>query len=131
MFKELLTTIGFGDAKVNTMVKKTTFHPEERIAGVVRLENLPEDAIDRIELTLIERRDNTDETSDFQTIDIEISKVMLQNDGSGEVPFIFDSYDEIEDYNNHEFFIMTHVFVDNAVDYYDEDQIYFESDISS
>ncbi|WP_414051388.1 sporulation protein [Macrococcus animalis] len=131
MFKELLTTIGFGDAKVDTMVKKTTFHPDEHIAGVVRLENLEENAIDRIELTLIERRDNTDETSDFQTIDIEISKVMLQNDGSGEVPFIFDSYDEIEDYNNHEFFIMTHVFVDNAVDYYDEDQIYFESDISS
>ena len=47
-----------------------------------------------------------------------------------EAPFILDTHDEIEDYN-HEFYIKTHVFVDNAVDYYDEDQIYFESVQSS
>nr|WP_165983262.1 sporulation protein [Macrococcus goetzii] len=126
MFKELLTSIGFGDSKVDTLVKKTTFHPEEQIAGVVKLENLTEQDIDRIELTLIERKENTDETSDFHTIDLPVSKVILQHDGTEEVPFIFDTHEEIEDYN-HEFYIMTHVFVDNAVDYYDEDQIYFES----
>lgn len=125
MYKSLLTSIGFGDAKVDTLVKKTTFHPEESIAGVVQLDNLTEQAIDRIELTLIERKENTDETSDFHTIDLPVSKVILQHDGTGEVPFIFDTHEDIEDYN-HEFYIMTHVFIDNAVDYYDEDQIYFE-----
>ncbi|MFC6117728.1 sporulation protein [Macrococcoides bohemicum] len=130
MFKELLTSIGIGDAKVDTLVKKITFHPEEQIAGIVKLENLAEQDIDRIELILIERKENTDETSDFHTIDLPVSKVILQHDGTEEVPFIFDTHDEIEDYN-HEFYIMTHVFVDNAVDYYDEDQIYFESVQSS
>ncbi|WP_414046477.1 sporulation protein [Macrococcus equi] len=130
MFKELLTSIGIGDARVDTMLKQTTFHPEDKIAGVVKLINLRENDIDRIELTLIERKENKDETSDFHTIDIPISKVILQNDGTGEVPFIFDAHEEAEDYN-HEFFIMTHVFVDNAVDYYDEDQIYFQSLSSS
>lgn len=125
MYKSLLTSIGFGDAKVDTLVKKTTFHPEESIAGVVQLDNLTEQDINRIELTLIERKENTDETSDFHTIDLPVSKVILQHDGTGEVPFIFDTHEDIEDYN-HEFYIMTHVFIDNAVDYYDEDQIYFE-----
>ncbi|MCE4957133.1 sporulation protein [Macrococcoides caseolyticum] len=130
MFDELLTSIGFGNAKVDTLVKQTTFHPEDKIAGVVQLFNLTEQDIERIELTLIERKENTDETSDFHTIDLPVSKVILQHDGTGEVPFIFDTHEAIEDYINHEFFIMTHVFVDNAVDYYDEDQIYFKSEVT-
>lgn len=124
MFEKLLTTIGFGNAKVDTLVGKTTFTPEERVAGIVRLENLEENDIERIELSLIERKENTDATSDFHTIDALVSKIVLHNDGTGAIPFIFDAL-EIEDYDN-EFIIMTHVFVNNAVDYYDEDQIYFE-----
>lgn len=130
MFKEILTSIGFGNAKVDTIVKKKVFSPEEQIAGIVALENLSTSDIDRIELTLIERKDNTDETSDFHTLDIEISKVIIQNDDIGEIPFIFESHDDIEDYT-HQFFIMTHVFVNHSVDYYDEDEIYFERPMSS
>ncbi|MGV2927661.1 sporulation protein [Macrococcus capreoli] len=127
MFKSLMTSIGIGDAKVDTLLQRKTFHPQDQIAGIVTLENIEENGIERIELTLIERKENTDETSDFQTIDKPVSKVVLQYNGTNEIPFIFDANDKIEDYQ-HEFFIMTHVFVDYAVDYYDEDQIYFESE---
>ncbi|MGV2874242.1 sporulation protein [Macrococcus capreoli] len=127
MFKSLMTSIGIGDAKVDTLLQQKTFHPQDQIAGIVTLENIEENGIERIELTLIERKENTDETSDFQTIDKLVSKVILQYDGTNEIPFIFDANDKIDDYQ-HEFFIMTHVFVDYAVDYYDEDQIYFESE---
>ena len=124
MFKQLITSIGIGDAKIDTKLNKKEYHVGEMIQGVITFENLEGLRIDHIELTLFESFKNNDETSEFSTIDEPISQITLQSENGEAISFEMDTKN-INLIDNRKYFIKTHVFVDNAIDYYDEDEVIF------
>lgn len=126
MFKELLTSIGIGDSKIDTKLEKTSFRLDEDINGVVDVHELDGLEIDHIELSLIERKKNNDEMSQFEFLDEKLASFTIENRGSETIPFTFPAIHNVEDVG-HTFVIITHVFVSSSVDYYDEDEVYFES----
>lgn len=124
MFKQIITSIGIGDAKIDTKLNKKEYHIGEQIQGIIVFENLEGLHIDHIELTLFESFKNNDETSEFSTIDEPIAHMTLQPKHGETISFEMDT-NKVNLKDDRQYFIKTHVFVDNAVDYYDEDEIIF------
>ncbi|TDM13301.1 sporulation protein [Macrococcus lamae] len=123
MFKHLLSSIGIDGMTVDTLVNNNRFDTNERVEGVIHIRR-DRHHIDHIELTLVERIFNDDDTSDFATYDHILEKVSIVDDGQNNVPFSFPVPTTIKSLNN-QFFIITQLYIDGAVDAYDEDEIYF------
>ncbi|KAA1040275.1 sporulation protein [Macrococcus equipercicus] len=122
MFKHLLSSIGFNGMTVDTLVARSQFDRHEHVTGIVRIER-DDHHIDHIELTLIERVPNHDETSEFATYDRVLEKLSLTDNGD-DIPFSFPVPARIQSLE-HEFVIMTQLFIDGSVDASDEDYIQF------
>ncbi|ULG70947.1 sporulation protein [Macrococcus brunensis] len=123
MFKNLLSSIGFEDLTVDTRVGQTEYHLGDTIEGIVELSGQT-GHIEYIEIQLVERQENTDDTSDIQSFDDIISRVHLTPENDETIRFQLDAGHDIKSISN-QFFIMTHVYIANSVDAYDEDEIFF------
>ncbi|GGB06261.1 hypothetical protein ERX37_02980 [Macrococcus hajekii] len=123
MFKNLLSSIGFDDVAVDTRINQQTYHPDDTIEGLIELKGNV-NHIEYIEVQLIERTENQDDTSDFSTFDTVLNKVHLTPETGQDIHFQLDEKRDIQSIDN-QFFIMTHVSISNSIDAYDEDEIFF------
>ncbi|ULG73281.1 sporulation protein [Macrococcus brunensis] len=123
MFKNLLSSIGFEDLTVDTRINQTNYRLGDTIEGIVELSGQT-GHIEYIEIQLVERQENTDESSDIQSFDHIISRVHLTPETDETIRFQLDAGHDIKSILN-QFFIMTHVYIANSVDAYDEDEIFF------
>ncbi|TDM04196.1 sporulation protein [Macrococcus carouselicus] len=123
MFKNLLSSIGFEDVEVETRINQQTYHPADTIEGLIELKGRA-DHIDYIEVQLVERVENQDKSSDFETFDHVLSKVHLTTETEQTLHFQLEGPHNIQSAES-QFFIMTHVYIKNSVDAYDDDEIFF------
>ena len=123
MFRNLLSSIGFEDLTVDTRINQAHYQLGDTIEGIVELSGQAAH-IDYIEVQLVERQENTDETSDIQHFDSIISRVQLIPQSDETIRFQLEALHTIKSVRN-QFFIMTHVYIANSVDAYDEDEIFF------
>ncbi len=123
MFKHLLSSIGIDGMTVDTLVNRTQYDRNEPIEGVIHLKR-DDHRVNRIELTLIERIANDDDSSDFATYDHILEKVILTDDGSDRIHFKFSVPDHIKSLD-HQFVIVTQAFIEGSIDAHDEDYIQF------
>lgn len=130
MFNNLLTSIGVGAVTADTHIENSVNYENDLIRGVVLLKGGNADQkINKIELTLIERIQNDDKTSQFEEVDNELDTYTydvaftVAAKASEEVPFQFKLENHDIDTINNQIFLKTHVFIDNSVDAYDEDSV--------
>jgi len=123
MFKNLLSSIGFEDLTVDTRINQTNYCPGDTIEGIVELRGQT-DHIEYIEVQLVERQENTDESSDIQSFDHILTRVHLKPERDETIRFQLNTEHDIKSISN-QFFIMTHVYIANSIDAYDEDEIFF------
>ncbi len=130
MFNNLLTSIGIGSIKAYTSIENKVNYENDLIKGVVILEGGNTDQIvNKIEITLIERIQNDDKTSQFSVIDNELDTYIYAGDftvGAKEVEkvhFHFKLENHDIDVKNNKIYMKTHVFIDHSVDAYDEDEV--------
>ncbi|MFI3547047.1 sporulation protein [Mammaliicoccus sciuri] len=130
MFDNLLTSIGIGSIKVDTHIENNMNYENDLIKGVVILEGGNTDQkVNRIEITLIERIQNDDKTSQFSEVDNELDTYIYAGEFTvrakkvEKVHFQFKLKNHEIDVKNNKIYMKTHVFVDNSVDAYDEDEV--------
>lgn len=130
MFNNLLTSIGIGSIKADTCIENKVNYENDLIKGVVILEGGNTDQkVNKIEITLIERIQNDDKTSQFSVIDNELDtyiyagEFMVRANEVETVPFQFKLENHEIDVENNKIYLKTHVFIDHSVDAYDEDEI--------
>ncbi|WP_174733135.1 sporulation protein [Mesobacillus harenae] len=83
MWKEFLSSIGFGSAKVETVIAKEVYKPGDTIKGVVKIHGgNTEQTINKITLSLYTSLEETRDDSDFSFIDEECRHVELGNIGT-------------------------------------------------
>lgn len=130
MFNNLLTSIGIGSIKADTHIENNINYENDLIKGVVILEGGNTDQkVNKIEITLIERIQNDDKTSQFSEVDNELDtyiyagEFMVRANEVETVPFQFKLENHEIDVENNKIYLKTHVFIDHSVDAYDEDEI--------
>lgn len=122
MFEHLLSSIGIGGATVDTKLRNSHFHIGDPIEGAVHIEG-DNSNINKITLKLIERIKNNDSTSEFESLDQVLDEVTLNADGPF-TPFTINDY-TIQSKTN-SIVLETRLYLHNAVDAYDEDEIVFD-----
>lgn len=130
MFNNLLTSIGIGSIKADTHIENNINYENDLIKGVVILEGGNTDQkVNKIEITLIERIQNDDKTSQFSEVDNELDtyiyagEFMIRAKEVEKVHFQFKLENHDIDVKNNKIYMKTHVFVDHSVDAYDEDEV--------
>lgn len=130
MFNNLLTSIGIGSIKADTHIENKVNYENDLIKGVVILEGGNTDQkVNKIEITLIERIQNDDKTSQFSEVDNELDtyiyagEFMVRANEVEKVHFQFKLENHDIDVKNNKIYMKTHVFVDHSVDAYDEDEV--------
>ena len=131
MWKELITSIGFGNVVVDTKVKKKQYQVGETISGVVEIKGgMVRQEIESVILTLVIQYEQDKEDSDFSYHQKEIAEVMLN-----EVDFVQAKETIILPFSmtiplghlrtteNTETFLRTKLVIPYAVDAVDEDKI--------
>lgn len=130
MFEKLLSSFGVSNLKVDTKVKGDKLYISDELIGTVYIKGgATEEVIDKIELTLIERIENTDPTSDFQTLENEIDRfeikelIKVGEKENYQQSFTF-KVNTIDLKNRPKKLILkTHVYLASSIDNYDEDEI--------
>ncbi|WP_323705655.1 sporulation protein [Mammaliicoccus sciuri] len=130
MFNNLLTSIGIGSIKADTRIENKFNFENDLIKGVVILRGGNADQnVNKIEITLIERIQNDDKTSQFSEIDNELDTYIYAGGFTvaakevEKVHFQFKLKNHKIDVNNNKIYLKTHVFVDHSIDAYDEDEV--------
>jgi sporulation-control protein len=130
MFNNLLTTFGIDGLTVDTRIENTTNYENDLIKGIVVLKGGTSDQkVNKIEITLIERIQNDDKTSQFSVIDNELDTYIYAGEFTVEakevekVDFQFKLVNHDIDVKNNKIYMKTHVFIDHSVDAYDEDEV--------
>lgn len=127
MFENILSAFGVNDVSVKTKVKQKDIQVGERLDGIILIEGCEtEETIHKIKIELVEKIENTDETSDFNQLDNIISTYEIEDvydippNESLEKDFSvqFDS-DSLKNKPN-KITLRTHLYLSNAVDNYDE-----------
>lgn len=131
MWKELFSSIGINSVKVDTVIENQIVAPGEEIKGRISIKGgHAEEPIEKIQVLLYLQYEEVKEDSDFSWHEKHIEEVIIQykrNIKAGEtnmlpfkmkVPSKGPKTDEA-----HKWFIRTKVFIDQAVDPEDEDEI--------
>ncbi|EKU47086.1 sporulation protein [Staphylococcus massiliensis] len=123
MFEEILTSLGIKGMTVETKLDKTSFAKDEEIHGTIILKaGESKQTITHMSLKLMEEFENTDETSDINTIEHELDEFVMEDDiiidahEVRDVPFKFkpkqlEFKSDISDIS-----IKTHVYIENSID---------------
>lgn len=130
MFYNLLTSIGIGSIKADTRIENKINYENDLIKGVVILEGgNTNQKVNKIQITLIERIQNDDKTSQFSEVDIELDTYIYAGEFTvrakevEKVHFQFKLKNHDIDIKNNIIYLKTHVFIDHSVDAYDEDEV--------
>ncbi|OOV78924.1 sporulation protein [Mammaliicoccus fleurettii] len=130
MFNNLLTSIGVGSITADTLIENNVNYENDFIKGIVMLKGGNADQkINKIEITLMERIQNDDKTSQFSEVENELDTYIYAGEFKVEakevetVPFQFKLENHEIDVENNKIYLKTHVFIDHSVDAYDEDEI--------
>lgn len=130
MFDNLLTSIGIGSIKADTHIENNINYETDLIKGVVILAGgNTNQKVNKIEITLIERIQNDDKTSQFSEVDNELDTYIYTGEFTvrakevEKVHFQFKLGNHDIDVKNNKIYIKTHVFIDHSVDAYDEDEV--------
>lgn len=131
MWKEFFSSIGIDSVKVDTILEKQTAAPGETVKGRILLEGgQADEPIEKIQVLLYLQYEEVQEYSDFSWHDKHIEEVNIElnrNIKAGEketIPFSIKLPENSPKTNDkHKWYIRTKVFVDQAVDPEDEDQI--------
>ncbi|MDQ7129553.1 sporulation protein [Mammaliicoccus sciuri] len=130
MFNNLLTSIGIGSIKADTHIENNINYENDLIKGVVILEGGNTDQkVNKIEITLIERIQNGDKTSQFSEVDNELDTYIYAGEFTvrakevEKIHFQFKLENHDINVENNKFYIKTHVHIDYGVDAYDEDEV--------
>lgn len=131
LWKHLLTTIGIGAVKVDTILSKPQYHNTEIIEGVIRLQGgSTTEHIEKIYLTLFKREKIERHDSDFDYVDTVLHELVIPNiytlkgNESKNVPFSMIIDEPLPVTTRHRSLLLqTHVFINNTTDAEDEDII--------
>lgn len=135
MWKDFFSSIGIDSVKVDTKLKKRSAAPGETIHGEVFVTGgQAEEPIEKIQVLLYMQYEEVKEDSDFSWHDKDIEDVTIdfqrniKTDEEINVPFsvTLPEGSHFTD-DKHKWFIRTKVFVDQAVDPEDEDEIFVRS----
>ncbi|GGI41944.1 sporulation protein [Mammaliicoccus stepanovicii] len=134
MFDNLLTSFGIGSIVVDTKIENNINFENDLIRGVIILKGGKKDQhINKIELTLVEKIENTDKTSQFEVVENELETYTYSQDfivkeaKEERISFQF-ALESLEfDSNKNDLYLKTHVFIENSVDAYDEDCVYIKN----
>lgn len=130
MFDNILTSIGVGSLKINTLIESKSVSSQGNMRGLINfISGESHQTIKKVELTLIERYENPDEKSDFPTLENELQTFTLPNEinllkhENKQEQFEF-NISKLEFKSNPKKLILkTHVFIAHSIDEYDEDEI--------
>ncbi|MDK4019612.1 sporulation protein [Staphylococcus pseudintermedius] len=122
-FDNVLTSLGINGMKVFIRLEQQTFDVSDAIAGTIHLKAGQSDQkVNHIVLTMIEKYENDDETSDFTTISHELNRFEIDEafiidvGEEKEIPFHFhpDALNFKSDKSH--VYLNTHVYIDYGVD---------------
>ncbi|WP_309088178.1 sporulation protein [Domibacillus sp.] len=131
MWKDFFSSIGIGSIKVDTMIDQKAVSPGETINGYVYIKGgKVEEPIDKVQILLYLQYEEVKEDSDFSWHEKHFQEVILpfkRNIKASEahkVPFsIKIPLQGPKTDETHKWFIRTKVFIDQAVDPEDEDEV--------
>ncbi|WP_046176148.1 sporulation protein [Domibacillus indicus] len=131
MWKEFFSSIGIDSVKVDTVLEKQIAAPGETVKGNILIKGgQADEPVEKIQVLLYMQYEEVKEDSDFSWHDKDIEEINIQinrNIAAGEsetIPFLIKIPDNgpLTD-GSHKWYIKTKVFIDQAVDPEDEDQI--------
>jgi sporulation-control protein len=131
MFKRMLTSIGIGNAKVDTVIPNQSFLRGNRIQGEVKIEGgIASQKIDAIILTLFVKFEEIRGDSDFSVREKEVQEIVINicdiiNVGQHmQISFSIDvALDHPITNHQNETFLRTTLVIPQGVDVFDEDTI--------
>lgn len=137
MLKKFLSSIGYGSMKIDTVVDKPEIAHGETLSGTIYiLGGQSDQMIEFIKLEIIKRTEGYREDSDFDVTNDIVAKHTIEIVGSVKsketrmVPFELMPDDRWEsDVDHVKLYLRTTVYINNAVDVQDEDEIVYGKDL--
>lgn len=130
MFEKLLSSFGVSNLKVDTKVKGDKFNIHGQLTGTIYIKGgSTEEVIDKIELTLIEKIENSAATSDFQILENEVERfeikelIKIGEKENYKQSFTFKVNTNDLKHHPKKLVLKTHVYLVSSIDNYDEDEI--------
>lgn len=131
MWKDFFSSIGINSVTVDTTIEQKAYSPGDMIHGTVHVKGgQAEEPIEKIQLLLYMQYEEVKEDSDFNWHDKHIEEQHIEFDRNIkeeetiDMPFSFAlPKDSIQTDEKHKWFIKTKVFIEQAVDPEDEDEI--------